>query len=65
LIRAENLATFMCCLDILGAPTFWGPEGLSRPVQIADDGDDKNNNNYYYTKWKRLGIFALVYIQVI
>ena len=33
------------CLDILGAPTFWSPEGLSRPVQIDydDDDDDKNN----------------------
>ena len=31
--RAENPATFMFCLEILGASTFWSSKGLSRPVK--------------------------------
>jgi len=30
--RANNLATFMCCLEIPGALTYWSPKG---PVKIS------------------------------
>jgi hypothetical protein len=32
--RADNLTTFMCRLSWnVGAPTFWNPQGLPRPLQ--------------------------------